>query len=84
MPMRGWRSRIACAARSPSSVWVGGIRTSTIAASGHVLVDRRQQLVGVARLPHDLDPRAPHAATAMPSRISRLSSAITTRMAAAR
>ncbi len=30
----GLRSRISSAARRPSSVWVGGIRTSTIATSG--------------------------------------------------
>src|ERR1700689_2447243 len=34
MPTRGWSRRIAIAARRPSSVWLGGIRTSTIATSG--------------------------------------------------
>src|SRR5215469_15174446 len=34
MPVPGWSRRIAIAARSPSSVWSGGIRTSTIATSG--------------------------------------------------
>src|SRR5580693_1127325 len=34
MPTRGWARRITIAARRPSSVWLGGIRTSTIATSG--------------------------------------------------
>src|ERR1700733_11152493 len=34
MPTPGWARRIAIAARRPSSVWSGGILTSTIAASG--------------------------------------------------
>ena len=32
--MAGYRSRICIAAWNPSSVWVGGIRMSTIATSG--------------------------------------------------
>ena len=37
----GWRARISRAARSPSSVWVGGMRMSTIARSGRCAVDLR-------------------------------------------
>ena len=33
-PVAGWSRRSSMAARSPSSVNVGGIRTSTMAASG--------------------------------------------------
>src|ERR1700743_3586788 len=34
MPTPGWARRIAIAARRPSSVWSGGILTSTLAAAG--------------------------------------------------
>ena len=33
-PTPGWSRRIDWAARSPSSVWVGGMRTSMMATSG--------------------------------------------------
>ena len=57
--MSGWRSRISRAASRPSSVWVGGIRTSTIAMSGWCSSTRRMQLVAVVGLRHDLDAGAP-------------------------
>ena len=48
-------ARIASAARSPSSVWVGGIRMSMIATSGRAR-GPRQELVRVAGLGDDLEP----------------------------
>ena len=56
---RGCRPRAsgpgsASAARRPSSVWVGGMRTSTTARSGLVALDDVEQRVGVAHGGHDL------------------------------
>ena len=59
MPISGWRPRIARAASRPSSVWVGGIRTSTIDRVGLVLVDRAHELLAVVGLGHDVDAGAP-------------------------
>ena len=55
MPIAGHRSRITFAARSPSSVCVGGIRMSTIATSGRVRSTQVEQLVSVGREPDDLE-----------------------------
>ena len=52
---RASSARICCAARRPSSVWVGGMRTSTIATSGLCARDLAQQVVGVAGLADDLE-----------------------------
>ena len=56
MPVWGQRSRISFAARRPSSVWVGGMRMSTMATSGRGL-DQHAQLVGVGCEPDHLEPR---------------------------
>ena len=48
-------ARIASAARSPSSVCVGGIRMSTIATSGRCSRIAREQAVGVADLGDDVE-----------------------------
>ena len=81
---RGCRARISCAARRPSSVWVGGIRMSTIATSGSCCVDLAQQLVGVAGLGRRPRARPRRAAARCPRGRAALSSAITTRTAAPR
>ena len=47
-PTSGHWSRTTRAARSPSSVKVGGIRTSTTTASGRVRGHRAQELLAVA------------------------------------
>ena len=49
-------SRISSAARSPSSVLVGGIRMSTTATSGRWRADLAQELLRVAGLGHHLEP----------------------------
>ena len=49
--------RIAFAARRPSSVWVGGMRMSTIATSGSVPVDELEKLLGVRGHADDFEPR---------------------------
>ena len=43
------------AARSPSSVWVGGIRISTIATSGLVRSHKLEQRIAVCGEPDDLE-----------------------------
>ena len=50
----GSSSRIVRAASSPSVVWVGGMRMSTIAMSGRSLPHELDQAVGVARLTDDV------------------------------
>ena len=54
--MPGRRARISCAARSPSSVCVGGIRMSTIATSGSCASTSLSSSSAVPALPADLDP----------------------------
>ena len=44
----GWRRRASTAATIPSSVWVGGIRTSTIATSGRCSSTAARNVAGVA------------------------------------
>ena len=51
-------SRSALAARTPSSVPVGGMRMSVSTTSGSSVVDGREQLVEVAARADDLDARA--------------------------
>ena len=58
MPICGWRARISWAARSPSSVCVGGMRTSTMATSGRWASIARSSSSGDVRLRHHLDARA--------------------------
>ena len=55
MPTPGQRSRIARAARRPSSVWVGGMRMSTIATSGRCSLHEREQLVAVGGAPDHVE-----------------------------
>ena len=61
-PTSGCAARISSAARRPSSVWVGGIRMSTIATSGLCARTCAQQLVGVAGLSDDLEAGFPEQA----------------------
>ena len=56
----GGGARISCAAWMPSSVWVGGMRMSTIATSGSCSSTACEQLVGVGRLARR--PRCPRRA----------------------
>ena len=58
MPICGWRARISCAARSPSSVCVGRHADVDDGDVGHVGVDLVEQLVRGADLRRDLDPGA--------------------------
>ena len=53
--MPGCSARILRAARSPSSVWLGGIRTSITRDVGLVGADLAQQVLGVAGLAGDLE-----------------------------
>ena len=81
--MRGHRARICSAARSPSSVKVGGMRTSTTARSGwwrSTTVSRSSALstVPTTSMPASASRRV------SPARSSTESSAITIRMAAPR
>ena len=64
--MSGKRSRISRAARMPSSVWVGGMRMSTIATSGLCIADVAQEVVGVAGLCDDLEARVRRAGARSP------------------
>ena len=75
--MSGSSARIVRAARSPSSVWSGGMRMSMIATSGLCARTLRSSL-GVAGLPDDLDARPssrrgerPRAAAPSPRRSRR-------------
>ena len=56
MATPGWRARIARAATSPSSVWVGGIRMSTIAMSGGSASMAASSSLAVSGLGGDLEP----------------------------
>ena len=55
--MPGWSARILRAARRPSSVWVGGMRTSIDRDVGLVGADLAQQVLGVAGLAGDVEAR---------------------------
>lgn len=50
-------ARIASAARRPSSVWVGGMRMSTIATSGRCSRVALSKCIGLADLSNDLESR---------------------------
>ena len=54
------------AARSPSSVCVGGMRMSTSATSGDVIANAREECLGVADLIDDLDARSRSSSSATP------------------
>jgi hypothetical protein len=79
--MPGWRRRISCAAWMPSSVWVGGMRMSTMATSGSWRSTAASSSSAVDASATTSIP-SPRTNDAMPSRNSRLSSAITTRTGA--
>ena len=80
----GCSARIRWAATRPSSVWVGGIRMSTIATSGSRDGAPGAAGLGVAR--PGRRPRCPASSSSrtMPSRVSIVSSATTTRMGSPR
>ena len=78
MPTCGWRVRISCAPRRPSSVWVGGMRMSTIATSGGWL-DRQRAARSTVPTCATTSTPASRSSAASPSRTISMSSAITTR-----
>jgi hypothetical protein len=81
MAVSGTSRRTSTAARSPSSVCVGGMRTSTMAISG-----RSAAAAAISPGPSPTVPttwKSPSASSrSSPARSSTASSAITTRMAA--
>ena len=79
---RGWASRSAAAATSPSSVNVGGIRMSRMTASGCCAFDELVEPVGRSTPLRRRRRRGRGGSGASPSRSSSMSSTITTFMAA--
>src|SRR5689334_11616602 len=82
MPTAGWLRRIAIAARRPSSVWSGGIRTSTIATSGSWAATAASSASASPTAATISWPRSARISV-RPALITAASSAMTMRMAAA-
>src|ERR1700733_6834914 len=80
MPTPGCARRIAIAARSPSSVWSGGILTSTIAASGLCVATAASRASASPTAATISWPRSVRI-SARPALITAASSAMTMRMA---
>src|SRR5580692_7159980 len=78
-PVPGKAFRMASAARSPSSVWVGGIRMSTTATSGSCSATAASSASPSVTAAHTEWPRS-SSRRVSPSRSSAASSAITTRI----
>src|SRR5271169_1006529 len=78
-PVSGKAFRMASAARSPSSVWVGGIRMSTTATSGWCSATAASSASPSVTAAHTEWPRS-SSRRVSPSRSSASSSAITTRI----